>query len=474
MKFPIPDDWGGENWQCIRVEWPDSPVFTAILTGLLSALSVGWFWDERSGSVRDAQEIGRDIWERNYPLISCSGGTIEIDDTATGNSIAIIERGMQIMSLCGYNPKAFKVENGNLYVRDFCGEWVEVGALYGPEGKTMEIPAPSVDAEDDATYSLCGKAQGYINTIKAVVTAAWEATFMAFLDQEGHVRNAADWATMGRQSIWLAIGSAIQSQAVSDEGTVLDDDRWARMVCQAVGQMSDSPVMSEEDRLACESSMRSVVMADFGAAQKESVWSLVKNSIDALGKGDGRNAGTVGAADLSAECDCPETYDFTEVDPFGFAIYTGAENFMPTAWNWSWEQVNPSTIIIDVDVPAGTYEQIDNITFTFAKVNGDIQELEVTTKLLQGPRFPASDWQQVAPIPSQYWAEYNDIDGSTITIYRAPGVSVAVHRWGGTYKDMDGKFAVFQNMRFSPYDNTPAGHYKFQMQITYSGPLRGV
>lgn len=66
--IPIPSDWDGETWECFSVQWPDSQLYRGLLLGQLTALTRGRFWDERSGSIIDAQQVGLEIQARNIDL----------------------------------------------------------------------------------------------------------------------------------------------------------------------------------------------------------------------------------------------------------------------------------------------------------------------------------------------------------------------------------------------------------------------
>ncbi len=68
--YPIPDDWDGETWTCILIEWPNSIDWLGILRGLVTTPLRGRFWDGLTGSIIDAQNIGLEIEERN-PVSSC-------------------------------------------------------------------------------------------------------------------------------------------------------------------------------------------------------------------------------------------------------------------------------------------------------------------------------------------------------------------------------------------------------------------
>jgi len=72
VRLPIPDDWDGTTWACFEIQWPDSPLWIALLTGLLSMPAAGRYWNESTGRITDAQEIGRAIFNANYPFNPCA------------------------------------------------------------------------------------------------------------------------------------------------------------------------------------------------------------------------------------------------------------------------------------------------------------------------------------------------------------------------------------------------------------------
>lgn len=66
--MPIPDDWDGVSWCCVPIDWPASAQWQAILLGFVTTPQTGRFWDERTGSIVAAQDIGREITARNLCL----------------------------------------------------------------------------------------------------------------------------------------------------------------------------------------------------------------------------------------------------------------------------------------------------------------------------------------------------------------------------------------------------------------------
>lgn len=319
MQLPIPDDWNGDDWMCVQIEWPDSPLWLAILQGFISAATRGRLWDADSGSILGVQAIGREIWARNIPLTDCQGTQAPTDpetvETVTGIG--------DILTMTGcYIPRgAVRVVNGVLQFKDICGDWYDVVTIEELTAEGKDDDNPIVDPQDPQTYSLCGKANGYLRAVEAVAFASWEAVSLAPQSQEGHVRSAVDWATLGRSSLWLTIAAASTVQALSSEGTVFDGDRWDRAICKAVKGMQNTTNMSEDEREFALGSLRSVVFDEYPPIVDEAVWNFFKNASDTLGKQDGRYAGTVGAADLDATCDCPQQ-----------TIVVGPENASIDGW----------------------------------------------------------------------------------------------------------------------------------------------
>jgi len=141
VKIPIPDDWGGE-YSCIEIQWPDSTLWRAILLGLIDQMAAGRLWDERTGSIKDVQEVGRAIWRANVDLKSCAGESLP---PPTPEQIFVYS-GADSEDDCemGCAP-CIRWNNGILEVFS-CGEWGPV------PGNTGEAPtdSPGVDPGDPA------------------------------------------------------------------------------------------------------------------------------------------------------------------------------------------------------------------------------------------------------------------------------------------------------------------------------------
>lgn len=71
MRANIPDDWNGEDWTSKCIQWPDSPLWISILYGLINMVSRGRNWTNDSGTIKDAIEVGNEIWARFQASEGC-------------------------------------------------------------------------------------------------------------------------------------------------------------------------------------------------------------------------------------------------------------------------------------------------------------------------------------------------------------------------------------------------------------------
>jgi len=185
MKMPIPQDYEPESGlTCFQINWPDTPYWIGILQGLITSIQLGRIWDEKTGSIIGVQAIGKEIERANLPLTLCNGGSAgdQTDDDASRViqfvSGSMLEHifGVDEMTLCGYNPKAFKIENGTLFVRDFCGDWVSIGSV-GYGSSAFEPDAPPIDPmpEGLGSATACTKATQVATILYNIVQAAFNS-----------------------------------------------------------------------------------------------------------------------------------------------------------------------------------------------------------------------------------------------------------------------------------------------------------
>lgn len=310
MKLPskilIPSDWDGVTWECFEVQWPNSPEWLSILRGLIGMMMYGRVWDERSGIITQVQQIGYQIEDANIPLTTCDGDTVP-SDTITEEVIRYIFAGEgeeDFMGwLCGVNPEAFKIEDGVLSVRNFCGDWVEIGELTPPTDQAD----PDVWPEEDppATYYACGKVASLQTAMLALSDAAWD-NYNYPDDIEGAMRAAVPQATLSRARIYQWIASLISIAATGGEKSDFNNATANALArCQAVEDVAATAEGTGDERGVVVEAMASAYYNTIGLLTKESWFAYWHFCTETIGDEDSRLILSLGAKDSTANCDCP-------------------------------------------------------------------------------------------------------------------------------------------------------------------------
>jgi len=224
MQAPIPADWTNDAWICYALQWPDSVHWLAILHGLLSNPRQGRFWNAASGSIKDVQEVGAEIWYRNQPLVPCADSE-DCPGQAEPETVYITcwetpgdennEACDEMSSSCPTPP--IKIENGILYYW-FCCQWTQIGFVgsLAPSGGALDegawIPpeGPAPDPPFDCT--ACAKATAVVNFVAQVANSIWDAKSdpLAMLQIQAEIgANLNDVWTLS------AIGKALEFVALS-------------------------------------------------------------------------------------------------------------------------------------------------------------------------------------------------------------------------------------------------------------------
>jgi len=138
MKMPIPGDWNGSDCCRFSVTWPDSPMWKAILFGLLSKPSQGRFWDETTGRILDIQAAFAPTYDANFSLkeVIMACGDTGVADAL--NAIAV----------------ALAANNGSSPVNCNCGGCAGGGAA-GPFSPEINVQA-HITLPSGATFPVFG------------------------------------------------------------------------------------------------------------------------------------------------------------------------------------------------------------------------------------------------------------------------------------------------------------------------------
>lgn len=78
MSGAIPPASWPATKRAICLEYPDSPEWTALLTGVLLNLSFGYYWDKNYSNWEDARNVGTEILQSWFAQIRCDAGAIPV------------------------------------------------------------------------------------------------------------------------------------------------------------------------------------------------------------------------------------------------------------------------------------------------------------------------------------------------------------------------------------------------------------
>lgn len=92
--WTIPDDWDGESWACVELQWPDSDQWRGLLRDLMYSLTRGRSWSKDTGTITAVQPVGWEVFNRNWPLIECGEPILDEED----NCVAFLPRDDRIVT----------------------------------------------------------------------------------------------------------------------------------------------------------------------------------------------------------------------------------------------------------------------------------------------------------------------------------------------------------------------------------------
>jgi len=326
VKLPIPDDWDGQDWACAQIHWPNSAKWMSILAGLISQPMRGWGWDEKTGptepaiSIPSVQAIAWDIWLRNQPFVSCDGGDDQITPPEPQNGLFPAFGGMEGDEMpCIDISGLLKIENGVLYARNSCCEWVSIGAIAGlNEGVPDDPLNPSGDP--GFVYSACGKAKAIVDIAYLIVAAGFSALadaanpFKWIPYIESTAGYDLDNNYLAGMLAEITAGMALETAQFpfGIEASDVDDPiEHQRILCRVVREFADDAIGVDADKFAAVKACFKAEMFPF------SLWyGMFDYALNALGREDMNTVAKWGAGNTAENCDCP-----AEEAPEAFSQY---------------------------------------------------------------------------------------------------------------------------------------------------------
>ena len=491
MRVPIPDDWGGETWACYQVQFPDSPQWTAIFLGLLTYATRGRFWDERSGSILAAQEIGQAIYEANFPFVDCDGAAVDSSDDDFRDFAArvcvAIEGGIDTMSLCGYNPKAFRVNDGMLEVRDFCGEWVEIGSVGTDADQPPVVIPPDIDTNETGIYP-CGKAEKLASELVKFIDEAWDESDntlpIAFI---WHMQNYMSydlknfWTDQVQSACLIAKGAVVTSYGLVNlqKSEVIPAGVEEELTCRLLSAMSDT---AEDDKTSIYSTLRTAldsIFPPFSIPDGVFINSIWQNARQALGEQLCHDIAQAGAY-TDAECNC-EGGTINPPTPYSGLVWFENTRNIELQTSALLETVSQTLVnqmqFTVAGSPNDNYKEVhwtENL-----KASGTISELEVRLYNRQiaqaGDYFPTHTWSEVEPSPTNLYL-HPPIEGVTVpdstTFTDGTNEVLMVYKWDTPINLDAAKIALRMKVNPKVQSGGNQNRLYLNLDIQYAGDQR--
>lgn len=348
MKIPIPDDWQvGDEYVCVQIQWPNSPLWIAILTGFLSLPSYGYFWDERSGRITDVQRIGRDIFNANFPYSPCvdcednqEPTTPDSDGMQTFLSSAL-GIGEDCMTLCGINPKALRWNSaGELEVRDFCGEWVSIGAPPGTDNAIDDVVTDDYKPDGYVDSTPCSIAWKLAEFTHSIVSAAMleiggASEMLDIIDFCSDMRDkfpGVDLAWNELINMFVAAdvinGATLQNEAIHPDLIRYMACAWSPLIAPTNNGIDSATYKKCCD--ATQGAIREKYPKGIFYGFESMIWQIYELAIVSLGAGDAKKITQYAQPRDGQDCTCPIEEEFpTEPNEYGwyFSAPIASETF---------------------------------------------------------------------------------------------------------------------------------------------------
>lgn len=304
MELPIPQDWDGESWRCIQVSFPDSQGYTGLLLGLLTMLMRGRLYDARTGNIKTAQAIGRQIFARNYPFRACftlsdcpecggssdasgCGGGIILEDDMTGSIVTDVD-------LVGGKIR--------VYFGPCCYKDLDMATLISDAGGELPDEPLLPSNGTPLAYSACGKALALVDVIYRIVEGTYNA-----LDEPpwNYISSIESYVGYDLHNNYLgtliADWIALFAGSGTSYGDLYDAVEKQEITCEIAAMLADDANgLTEAQYEQIHGIFWSAMMPNFVK------WGLWETALRALGWKDASSVVKLGAVKTDGICDCPD------------------------------------------------------------------------------------------------------------------------------------------------------------------------
>lgn len=406
MKLPIPQDWDGESWICVQIQWPDSIYWLALLNNALSEYMKGRQWNEQTGVIVDTQATGREIWERNQALTPCDGEPLPqeiLEVIRYVGSCCEPEGEESEMPGCLDLSTLIKIEEGQLWVKDSCCEWISVGSL---AGLTEELGDDPLEP-DPPVYSACGKAYALSEILFSIGNNAWDEVDNFPWQWIPHIEEDVGLDLDNKWLVTLVNQSVIMTGTGYERAGVLPSTGKDWLRAQIAALLSDDAAGITEDQY---NDLRSMMVSHQGIDPfLRNFWTYV---FYALGWSKASDVTKLGATDVSEDCSEPdeiidptsgwEGLDWSHFWDFRIDEYTSLANNGLTEWvagqGWvDWADEGTDYVKTDVKIPF--VSEVGTLKRVWMRIHvgngfdysGDHSKIETANFTIYGPGDPGHD-----------------------------------------------------------------------------------
>jgi hypothetical protein len=374
---------------------------------MLSLYHRGRLWDGRTGSILDVQTVGREIWERNNPLVSCGGDEIPIPPEIVEiiRSCVIEVENEDDMACQGAEPP-IKIENGILYYW-WCCAWQAIGSLPGAAPEDVIDPFAAVDPAP--TYSACSKAKAIVDVIYGVADVVWENQLETPWTWVGTVEDyVVGHNDLDDNQIISAFLVAITLNAIYEYTDIFDPVDRQQFLCFVASLLDDTAAGITRDQW-------DDMIGGLGAIYGEGIDDFFRACADAIGPSDMREITVLQSIDAGYDCSCPPDgipdptggwlgYDWIHYFDFSLTQSPGVIVGALTVWeqgsgfvDWAHQSTLYAKTAFKVPVlNEGGAGHIKRLWWTLEIGNGfnfsgDAQRIDAANATLAGPYSPGGD-----------------------------------------------------------------------------------
>lgn len=240
-RWVIPDDWEEDNgYALVLFCIPNSRRWRGLVTAMVEGLTFGWAWDKKTGSIKDVQAVGREIF-RSFCMASCEDIVTELtriaDSLDLQSGIGQHLQYLQVLGIPGQDERiAVSLDRmadqmpTQVTLQELAEELVGDTWL-GNFADTAEVltfirdtfPFLNLDVKLDATGLILGLLQAYTDRVRfTTVMAQWSQSniYLATIAAAEAGEDVITTLDTGVDQIWEGLSTITQLLIFAEQWSV--------------------------------------------------------------------------------------------------------------------------------------------------------------------------------------------------------------------------------------------------------------